>query len=186
MPDRSARCDELSPHLLHGIAVDHLDARLRERVWAHVAADHLPLVILLGTDGTDGRMAEFRSGKILTTSGATSDLLLQALLGVVGPDLLPMPERERGEVQDVGARPLRASRPRREPVRELVDHAVELRSDRVPVGLREDRAHERRNEGSGGSGTPRRHLHLMAEDEDLDPPDRAGLRPNRRVGATHA
>jgi hypothetical protein len=128
MPDRSARCDELSPHLLHGIAVDHLDARLRERVWAHVAADHLPLVILLGTDGTDGRMAEFRSGKILTTSGATSDLLLQALLGVVGPDLLPMPERERGEVQDVGARPLRASRPRREPVRELVDHAVELRA----------------------------------------------------------
>jgi hypothetical protein len=35
------------------IAVDHLDARLRERVWAHVAADHPPLVILLGTDGTD-------------------------------------------------------------------------------------------------------------------------------------
>jgi hypothetical protein len=36
-------------------------------------------------------MAEFRSGKILTTWGATSDLLLQALLGVVGPDLLPSP-----------------------------------------------------------------------------------------------
>src|SRR6266508_3237098 len=81
----SARCDELASHLLDRLAIDHLEPRLGERLGAHVAADHGPLVMLLGEHHPDESDHRGPVGEDAHNVGATADLLVQPLLGVDAP-----------------------------------------------------------------------------------------------------
>ena len=62
-----------------------------------------PFVVLLSQDGANeaahGRPVREDAHDI----GASPDLLVEALQGVVGPDLLPVGDREAGEGQDIGS-----------------------------------------------------------------------------------
>ena len=58
--------------------------------------------------------------------GASPDLLVETLLWVVGPDLLPVGDGEAGEGQDVGSSLAQSRGHLREPVLELIGHPVEL------------------------------------------------------------
>ena len=63
-----------------------------------------PFVVLLSQDGANeaahGRPVREDAHHI----GASPDLLVETLLWVVGPELLPVGEWEAGEGQDVGSR----------------------------------------------------------------------------------
>src|SRR5215203_3737931 len=97
----SARCDELSAHLLNSLAVDHVELRLGERLGAHVTADDGPLVMLFAKNHPDEPDDRGAVREDPDDVGAAADLLVQPLLRVVAPDLLPVRERERSERQDV-------------------------------------------------------------------------------------
>jgi hypothetical protein len=72
---------------------------------SHVAAGFGPFVVLLGQDGADEADDGFAAGEDADDVGAAADLLVQALLRVVGPDLTPDLAGEGGERQQVLAGP---------------------------------------------------------------------------------
>ena len=94
---------------------------MRDRVddvEAEVAAAFGPFVVLFGQDRADEADEGVAVGEDPDDVGAAADLLVQPLLGVVGPDLPPDLLRERGErgqmsggLRPGGRRPSGASRP---------------------------------------------------------------------------
>ena len=85
-----------------------------------------PFVVLLSQDGANeashGRPVREDAHHI----GASPDLLVETLLWVVGPELLPVGEWEAGEGQDVGSRFVQQRGDLGEPIVELRGHPVEL------------------------------------------------------------
>ena len=62
-----------------------------------------PFVVLLSQDGANQATHGWSVREDAHDIGATSDLLVETLQGVVGPDLLPVGDREAGEGQDIGS-----------------------------------------------------------------------------------
>ena len=71
--------------------------------------------------------------------GVTSDLLVETFQRVVGPDLLPVGDREAGEGQDIGASIVQKRGNLREPVLELIGQPIELGVYLIGGGLLVDR-----------------------------------------------
>ena len=62
-----------------------------------------PFVVLLSQDGANQATHGWPVRENPHHIGAASDLLVETLQRVVGPDLLPVEGREAGKGQDVGA-----------------------------------------------------------------------------------
>ena len=84
--------------------MDEAEAATAEDVEAEVAAAFGPLVVLLGEDGADETDDRVAVGEDPDNVGAPSDLAVEPLGWVVGPDLAPDLLGEHGEREDVGAR----------------------------------------------------------------------------------
>ena len=82
--------------------------------------------MLFSQDGADETPHGRPVGKDTHYIGPAPYLLVQALLGVVGPHLLPVGHREGGEGQDVRSSLGQYRGGLREPVSELIDHPVDL------------------------------------------------------------
>ena len=76
-------------HLL-SCSCHHPEPGFGQRFDAHVAPGHCPLVVLLGEHGTDQSHDGGTVGEDPDHVCAPADLSVQALLGVVGPDLSPV------------------------------------------------------------------------------------------------
>ena len=72
-----------------------------QHVQAEVTPAFDPVVVLLGQDGADQADQGVASGEDTDHVGPPADLSIEALLGIVGPDLSPDFLGERGERQDV-------------------------------------------------------------------------------------
>ena len=86
------------------VGVDRGESGAGEDVEAEVAAAFGPVVVLLGQDGADESDRCVAVGEDPDDVGAAADLAVEALVGVVGPDLAPDLFGEGGEGQDVGTR----------------------------------------------------------------------------------
>ena len=82
---------------------DGCEAGFAEEVQAHVAASFDPFVGLLGQYRADQADDRGPVREDPDDVGATADLLVQAFLRVVRPDLAPELTRERGEREQVVA-----------------------------------------------------------------------------------
>lgn len=88
-------------HLRSGVG-DEGEAGLGEDVEAEVAATFGPFVGLLGEHRADEADDGVAVGEDADGVRAAADLPVEALVGVVGPDLLPESFGEPGEREDVG------------------------------------------------------------------------------------
>ena len=84
-----------------------------------------------------------RSGKDPDHVGASADFAVEALVGVVGPDLAPELLGEHGDREDVGACAVEVVGHGGQLLGQGVDDAVELGMDRLGVGLVVDRVQQR-------------------------------------------
>ncbi len=82
---------ERGHHLLIGEERLH---RLLDRLDRHGAPGYLPLVVLLGEYGTDEPDDALTVREDASHVAAPTDLVVEPLLGVVGPDLAPVGDRE--------------------------------------------------------------------------------------------
>jgi hypothetical protein len=82
-------------HLLGAGVGDEGEAAFGEDVEAEVAAAFGPFVGLLGKDRADEADDRVAVGEDADAVGAAADLSVEALVGVVGPDLLPEPSGTR-------------------------------------------------------------------------------------------
>ena len=97
------------------------------------------------------RWTAARLGKMPTTSVRAPDLLVEPLLRVVRPDLLPVGHGEGGEGQDVGACIRQQRRRLRETLIEHAHHAGVLAVDVFRRGLLIDRPDHRRHPRLGAA-----------------------------------
>src|SRR6266508_1823826 len=154
------------------------DAIPRAQFSSHVPVTDLPLVVLLSEDRSYEPNDRVAVGEDPDDVGAPSDLPVQSLLGVVGPDLAPVLGRERAERGDVGSGVGEDARRLGECLLELGDHPVELRADLGRGGLGEDRADQGGHHGLGRLGDV--GLQVAHEVGATPLPRRSGKRcPNR-------
>src|SRR5579883_3494391 len=98
------------------------------------SGDH-PLVMRLGEHGADQPDDGRAVGEDADDVGAPADLLVEALLRVVAPDLAPMLAGEGGEGEEIRTGFGEPSCRLWETLRELVDHPGVRSPDRLLVGL---------------------------------------------------
>lgn len=121
-------------------------------VGTHVASGHGPLIVLFGEEGADEPDDGVSVGEDADDVGSSSDLFVESLEGVVGPDLAPVSHREEPESQDVISGLVEESGGVREVGGELVDDKGVLFEDGVGIGLGEDGSDEGADELLGRLG----------------------------------
>jgi hypothetical protein len=84
-------------------SLDEVKTAAAEDFGSHVAPLLDPFVALLGQDGADEADDGVAAGEDADDVGAAADFLVQAFLGVVGPDLLPDFAGEGGEGEEIFA-----------------------------------------------------------------------------------
>ena len=118
-----------------GDAGGQYGAGVLEGLQAEVAALLGPLVVLFGQDRPDQSDDRVAVGEDAHDVGAAADLPVEALVGVVGPDLTPDLLGEDSEREDLLAGGLEVGRDLRELVVQAVQDPVELGIDGVGVVL---------------------------------------------------
>ena len=117
--------DGVGDHLSSGVG-DEAEPGSSEDVEAEVAAPFGPFVGLLGEHGADEADDRVAVREDADAVGAAADLPVEALVRVVGPDLLPEPFGEPGEREDVSSRVVEVVVRVRELAVDVVQQPVEL------------------------------------------------------------
>ncbi len=103
-----------------------------EGLGARVAANDRAFVVLFGEDGTGATRDGGAVGGDAHDVGAPAGLVVEPLLGVVGPELAPVRVGERGDGRDVGPGLHEQGGRVAEPLGQLVDDAGVLGPDLRP------------------------------------------------------
>ena len=123
-------------------AGDYFESRLGQGLAAHVAPGDSPFVVSFHEHGTDEADDGCSAREDPNDVGAAADLLVQAFLGVIGTDLLPVLVREAADGQEVMKGVCEQGSCLRKLLFELLEYAPVLNFYLLYIELDEDRAIE--------------------------------------------